>query len=52
MKLTAQKLRSLIKQVIKENRMILREWASRDNFLFDFQYVNYEPSNVTLKNND
>ena len=36
----------------EENKMILREWASRDNFLFDFQYVNYEPSNVILKNND
>lgn len=36
----------------KENKMILREWSSRDNFLYDFQYVNYEPGNVTLNIND
>ena len=38
-------------QTGEENRMIMREWSDRDNFLFDFEEVNFSPRDVTLHSN-
>jgi hypothetical protein len=35
----------------KENKMILRSWAPQEHFLYEFHDVNYEPTDVTLRNN-
>ena len=34
----------------KENKMILRSWAPQEHFLHEFHDVNFEPTDVTLRN--